>query len=107
MQTSHQSNLLSALLLTTISLTMFGCISERLLLSGPATIIHSGRIESNGCGWLVEMGGELYFPREPLPSEFQENGRSVTIEYEKTEFLRACGFSSMEYPEIAVFQIIE
>ena len=82
-----------------------GCELEPSSLSATATVVDSGPVEVDGCGWLVELQGELYFPQDPLPAKFLEHGRQVQLQYTMTEFRRACGFGQQLVPEIYIYRI--
>ena len=70
-----------------------------------ATIINSGPIAADGCGWLVKIRSVSYHPFT-LDSKYQVNDLKVNITYELLADKFQCNVPiSATYPGIGVIQI--
>ena len=81
--------LLGAALLT---LTAVACNKERHYTR--ATIMDTGDITKDGCGYLLRLEDGREEKPQYLPSAFQHNGMQVLVKYHSTGVLDTCEFSA-------------
>jgi hypothetical protein len=62
-------------------------------LEATATVINSGSVALDGCGWLIQIGDTSYSP-DNLPETFKETGITVNIEYTVSEAEFVCGWGN-------------
>jgi hypothetical protein len=70
-----------------------------------ATIIDSGPIETDGCGWAVRLGDEKFYHPEELADEFRQNNLSVKICYESSKEAFRCGIAALTMPVLRIIAI--
>lgn len=70
-----------------------------------ATILDSGPIETDGCGWVVKIGDDQFYHPDALSAEFKQNNLSVKICYELTTEEFRCGIAALPMPVIHVIAI--
>ena len=70
-----------------------------------ATIYDYGPIAADGCGWVVEIGSEIFKPSEELPSAFQVDSLEVEIKYKELNSKAACGLQPDAFTEIEIKSI--
>lgn len=93
-------------------LLLFSCKKEKSCekciggnISKDATIIYSGPVEADGCGWLVKIDDTHSYHPDVLDPAFQFNDLDVTITYWLTSERFICGISAMEIPVIHIIKI--
>jgi len=69
-----------------------------------ATIINSGAVEVDGCGWLVCIDSVNYHPIN-LPDNFKQNDLAVKILYHEDSTMYFCGLGAMQIPSIYIEEI--
>ena len=69
-----------------------------------AEIVYSGPPEVDGCGWLMQVGDQLYHP-ENLPDNFKTDGLPVLIDYIVTREIFRCGRGGVSYKTIRILRI--
>lgn len=70
-----------------------------------ATVIYSGPMEADGCGWLVKVGADHYYHPRELDSDFRQNELAVRICYETTGDKFICGIGALGIPVIDILSI--
>ena len=70
-----------------------------------ATIVYTGPFESDGCDWMVQIGGDKFYHPDALDNEFKQNGLDVKICYELTTDEFRCGIAASVMPVIHVLKI--
>lgn len=77
---------------------------EDLTMWTSATVVYMGAPEVDGCGWLIEMGDEYYYPVN-LEDEFRIQGLSVSIKYAYDPIEFRCGRGGTRYQSIRILAI--
>jgi hypothetical protein len=67
------------------------CLPNRI---ANATVINSGPVASDGCGWLIKIDSTLYHP-EVLDAAFQQENLPVKITDELSTDTFQCGFRNL------------
>ena len=70
-----------------------------------ATIIDSGPIETDGCGWVVKLGDDKFYHPDALEDEFKQNNLSVRICYESAKDEFRCGIAALTMPVLHIIAI--
>ena len=70
-----------------------------------ATIVDSGPLESDGCGWVVKTGDDQFYHPDVLKPSFRQNGLAVKICFENTADQFHCGIAGAGMPVIRVLDI--
>jgi len=70
-----------------------------------ATIIDSGPIETDGCGWVVKLGDDKFYHPDTLEDEFKQNNLSVRICYESAKDEFRCGIAALTMPVLHIIAI--
>lgn len=65
-----------------------------------ATVVQDGDGITTGCGWLLSIGGELFFP-EGLREDLRVNGLVITIQYTVSVAPKQC-VDNTSYPIAAI-----
>lgn len=81
--------LLGAALLT---LTVTACKKDKDFVR--ATILDSGDITVDGCGYLLRLEDGREEKPQYLPSAYQHNGMQVLVKYHSTGILDTCEFTA-------------
>ena len=81
--------LLAAALLT---ITATACNKEKNF--SRATIMDSGDVTKDGCGYLLRFEDGREEKPQYLPSAFQHNGLEVLVKYHSTGILDTCEFTA-------------
>jgi hypothetical protein len=66
-----------------------------------ATIYDYGNPEVDGCGWVIQVGDEIYAPEE-LDEAFKIDGLEVEITYKKLKENAPCGWIPDAHPYIRI-----
>ncbi len=101
----------ATLLLAGLLLFIGGCLPDenRFELSEnrdvkKAIILYSGAPETDGCGWLIQVGDIVYHP-ENLAGDFKVESLSVWIRYHKTKEKFRCGRGGVSYETIRILRM--
>jgi hypothetical protein len=70
-----------------------------------ATIIDSGPVETDGCGWVVKLGDEKFYHPDALGDEFKQNNLGVKICYESSKDEFRCGIAALSMPVLHIISI--
>jgi hypothetical protein len=70
-----------------------------------ATIIYQGPVETDGCGWLVQIDDTHTYHPDVLDVAFQQDQLHVKIAYELTADKFICGIAGLQIPVIHVSDI--
>ena len=91
---------------------LFSCTKDRLCNDCnnetgfvDAIIFDTGPLESDGCGWVVNIGEDKYFHPDAPDGEFRENNLRVKICYELTKDDFRCGIAAQPMPLIDIIDI--
>ena len=61
------------------------------LLSGvKATIVYTGPVAADGCGYLVQLDSATWYHADNLPAQFQKDKLTVTIAYNVSTAIFQC-----------------
>ena len=80
-----------------------GCVGDAIYKN--ATIIYSGPVEADGCGWLIKTDDSHNFHPDALSSSFQEDLLPVKITYTLTTDNFICGIAALQIPVIHLTSI--
>ena len=108
----HQKYYMKKVLFAGLLVLFFACTKDRSCQdcdteSGfvNATIIDSGPIASDGCGWVVKFGDDKFYHPDELADEFRENNLSVKICYESSKDEFRCGIAALSMPVLHIIAI--
>jgi hypothetical protein len=65
--------------------------SPAVTLAPNATIVNSGEIAADGCGWLVRLNDSTEFSPVNLSADFQQDNLKVNITYAQLSTRTSCG----------------
>jgi len=71
----------------------------------PAWVINMGAPEVDGCGWMIQIGDEYFYPVN-LEDEYRVEVLPVKIRYTYDPVEYRCGLSGKRYPSIRITQIV-
>ena len=90
------------LILALFTTTLSAC--KKSEQSGTATVIYSGSLDSDGCGWLVRLNSNNTVYAAPgLSQAYQRQNLTITITYNVESTKYQCGGQS--YSEIDILSI--
>lgn len=69
------------------------------------TIIDAGDPTTDGCGWLIEIDNQRYYPIN-LAEKFKTPAQNIYLSYDKLEEFTTCGFPSSTSPRLQNIKII-
>lgn len=97
-QTTFRSVYLLSMALITLNLNN-GCEKEERWVD--AIVLDFGSPAVDGCGFVLEIGGNIYFPIN-LEEKYLVDKKEIRLQYSVLEDMQACGFphSGVEYQEI-------
>lgn len=58
-----------------------------------ATIIYTGDIAADGCGYLVQTDSVTFYHADNLPQDFQNDKLNVTVNHEFSDATFQCGMN--------------
>ena len=70
-----------------------------------ATIVDSGPVETDGCGWVVKLGDDKFYHPDQLADEFKQNNLNVKICYELSKDEFRCGIAALNMPVLQIIAI--
>ncbi|HRP90185.1 MAG TPA: hypothetical protein PKX92_09100 [Edaphocola sp.] len=79
------------------------CDPDRRLVN--ATVIDTGNITGDGCGYLFVLPDSAYLKPTYLDAAYQHNGLKVKIQYTFSGELDTCEFGSKVYEMVTVKKI--
>ncbi|MDB5030286.1 hypothetical protein [Mucilaginibacter sp.] len=96
--TKYLKTTLMVLLFASITLS---CKKDQNLLTANATIINTGDVAADGCGWQVKLDDDntRYSPKT-LDTAYQKNNLKVSISYYLLTTRFKCGFTAPNAPGI-------
>ena len=65
--------------------------SPAVTLASNATIVNSGPIAADGCGWLVRLNDSTEFSPVNLSADFQQDNLKVHVTYAQLNTRTSCG----------------
>lgn len=71
-----------------------------------AIVLHFGSPAADGCGFLLEIGGNIYFPVN-LDEKYQVDKKEVKLRYSILDDMHTCGFpsSGLKYQKVSIKEI--
>src|SRR5690554_6710725 len=91
------------LLLTTVVAFLFTACKDKSLVD--ATIINTGDITYEGCGYLLELENSELLQPLYLPGAYQHNGLQVKVKYSHTGVQDTCEYGTVIYDLIDIEKI--
>jgi len=86
----------------------FSCGKDRSCenrYSDEATVLNSGLVAADGCGWVIKIDSDQYYHPDVLSAEFMQNNLPVKISYELTSDKFFCGIAGTGLPVIHLVKI--
>jgi len=86
----------------------FSCGKDRSCencYSDDATVLNSGLVAADGCGWVIKIDSDQYYHPDVLSAEFMQNNLPVKISYELTSDKFFCGIAGTGLPVIHLVKI--
>jgi len=72
--------------------------------SANAKVVWTGPVETDGCGWTLQINDTFYHP-ETLSEDFQQDQLNVIVSYQATKGIFACGIAGNGLPIIQITSI--
>ena len=92
------------LLACTLLLSAFGaCNKDKDMVD--ATIVDTGDITNEGCGYLLQLEDKAVVQPSYLPSAYQHGGLKVKVKYNHTGIKDTCKFGSVIYDLVSIQEI--
>ena len=63
-----------------------------------------GRIDEDGCGWVIEIGTQMHKPTF-LDPDFETDNLAVKLKYKNTSRRALCGINSDTFDQIEIIDI--
>ncbi len=92
-----------ALALLVGSLGFIACNKDRDMVE--ATVIDTGDITNEGCGYVLRLEDQALLQPEYLPSAYQHGGLKVKVKYTHTGVQDTCQFGSVVYDLVSIQDI--
>ncbi len=70
-----------------------------------ATIVDTGDITNEGCGYLLELEDKAVVQPSYLPSAYQHGGLKVKVKYNHTGIKDTCDFGTVIYDLVSIQEI--
>ncbi|WP_157977241.1 hypothetical protein [Taibaiella helva] len=70
-----------------------------------ATVIDTGDITNEGCGYVLRLEDQALLQPEYLPSAYQHGGLKVKVKYTHTGVQDTCQFGSVVYDLVSIQDI--
>jgi hypothetical protein len=89
-----------------IIIAAFSCNKDEpeVIDSQQGLVLFHGDPAVDGCGWLIEIGEEMYSPVN-LKSEFQKDSLGVIVDYKILSSEWNCGWREPGYRQIEILNI--
>ena len=92
------------LLAGTIMISSFvACNKDKDMVD--ATIVDTGDITNEGCGYLLELEDKAVVQPSYLPSAYQHGGLKVKVKYTHTGIKDTCDFGTVIYDLVSIQEI--
>lgn len=92
------------LLAGTIMISAFvACNKDKDMVD--ATIVDTGDITNEGCGYLLELEDKAVVQPSYLPSAYQHGGLKVKVKYTHTGIKDTCDFGTVIYDLVSIQEI--
>ena len=88
-------------ILLVIAIAMVACNKQK---SVNGIVKDFGAPEADGCGWVIEVNGEIYKPTN-LDPEYQIHDLHVTFDFRILYSKADCGFQADAYDKIKILKI--
>jgi hypothetical protein len=93
--------ILSVIALGLITLIVFSCNKRSTTAVKPntnikgvnATVINTGDVAADGCGYLVQIDSATFYHPDNLPAAFQKDKLNVTVNYDLSDATFQCGMN--------------
>jgi hypothetical protein len=91
--------LLSVIILVLTTIFALSCIKGNKTAIKPtmsgvkATIINTGPVAADGCDYLIQTDSATFYHADNLPTEFQKDKLTVTLNYELSGAAFQCGMN--------------
>ena len=71
-----------------------------------ATVLDFGSPAVDGCGFVIEINGTIYFPVN-LEEKYQIDKKTIKLQYNTLEDMQTCGFpdSGVKYQKVSIREI--
>jgi|SRR5690606_1122635 len=92
--------------LTLLSFALLGiaaCNTDKDMVK--ATVINSGDITAQGCGYVLELEDQALVQPIYLPGAYQHDGLKVKVAYEHTGIQDTCTFGTVIYDLVDITKI--
>ncbi len=86
-----------------IVLTFAACKKDSGLVAVEATVIDSGPVAADGCGWMIRVGNTNYSPTN-LDGKYKETELKVIVTYKVLSSKFVCGWGN-KLDEIEIVNI--
>ncbi|HLS71177.1 MAG TPA: hypothetical protein VK027_05910 [Chitinophagaceae bacterium] len=86
-----------------LSLIVSSCNSDRKMVE--ATVINTGDITYEGCGYVLELQNHEILQPIYLPSDYQINNLEVKVKYSHSGMQDTCDFGTVIYDLIDIEKI--
>jgi len=70
-----------------------------------ATVVDTGDITNEGCGYVLELKDKALIQPNYLPSDYQHGGMRVKVKYTHTGVIDTCKFGSVIYDLVSIQEI--
>lgn len=85
------------------TLAIYSCTKEKNMVD--ATVVDTGDITYDGCGYLLQMNDSALLKPTYLPGAYQHGGMQVKIEYHHTGIQDTCQYGSVIYDMVKLDDI--
>lgn len=93
------------LIIATIATTLVFTACRKDLRLVNATIVDTGDITDEGCGYLLQLNDSSLVKPNYLPSSYQHHGYKVVVKYEHTGIVDTCEFANKLYDRANIVEI--
>lgn len=90
-----------AFILIVISSVLFACKKEKSI---NGIVKDYGPIELDGCGWVIDVNGEIYKPTN-LEPQYQVHDLQINFDYQNLNTNAHCGLNADAFEEIEILEI--
>lgn len=70
-----------------------------------ATIVDTGDITNEGCGYLMQLKDQALLQPQYLPSAYQHDGMRIKVKYTHTGIQDTCDFGTVIYDLVSIQDI--
>lgn len=90
-------------ILSFVALVVTSCSNDKGMID--ATVINTGDITHEGCGYVLELTNTELLQPVYLPSDYQQNNLKVKVKYSHTGVKDTCDFGTVIYDLIDIEKI--